>query len=84
MAIKKLDKLPKRKVTVDELLGLDNINKLISDLDKRKASIEEIIVIYTDSDNNIIWKALGLDFSRMLSLFEQVKYGEIIRAQGDD
>jgi hypothetical protein len=74
MKIKRLDKLPKRKVTIDELLELSDIQDILNDISEAKSDIEEIVVIYT-SGKNVHWIANGLLLSRILWLIETVKQG---------
>ncbi len=41
-------KLPKRVTTVEDVLASDEINYILSDLNKEKPHISDLIVIYTD------------------------------------
>ncbi len=70
MSVKRLDKLPKRKVTVDEILGRDEISDIISDMKEYEAEIEDIVVIWSDG-KNIQWHS-NVCLSRLLLLLEQV------------
>ncbi len=51
MAIKNLSKLPKRKVTVDELLFTDDVRDLLRELFEKRNEIDQIVVAYTDKGN---------------------------------
>ena len=48
--IKKLDKLPKRKVTVDELIHADDIVDLLQGIYENRTKIDQFVLIYTDDD----------------------------------
>jgi len=51
--IKSISKLPRRKVTVDELLDLDNKNEVIAYLDENKDKIYNLCCIIEWKDGNI-------------------------------
>lgn len=70
--IRNLSKLPKRKVTVDELLELDNINDLLTHINNVKADISELVIIYT-TGTNILWNTAGTTASRLIYLLEHTK-----------
>jgi len=72
MKVRRLDKLPKRKVTVDESLGLSDIQGILDDVPK--GEIDELLVIYTSKDS-FYWVANGISLSRVLWLIESVKHG---------
>ncbi len=50
MAIKRLDKLPKRKLTIDEILRSDDISDLLKDLYDKRHEIDQFVLIYTDHE----------------------------------
>ena len=70
--IRRLDKLPKRKVTVDDLLDRDNITRAIDGIAEEVPDIDEFIGIFT-RDGNICWRSSGLPVSRTIYLMEMVK-----------
>ena len=73
-AIRNLSKLPKRKVTVDELLGYDNIIGMASELIEEADNIEELIIIKTLKNTDIItYETNGLMRSKILWLLESIK-----------
>jgi len=72
MKVRRLDKLPKRKVTVDEILGLSDIQGILDDVPK--GEIDELLVIYTSKDS-FYWVANGISPSRVLWLIESMKHG---------
>ncbi len=65
-------KLPKRKVTVDELLECDDINDVITDLHEKKNDIKEYIFIWTDQEDIIRWNYRS-DIARALLILERFK-----------
>ena len=70
--IKKTGKLPRRKVSIDELLELDDINAVIAYLVDRKASIESICcVIKTDGDLQV--KATSMPLFDAVAMLEMAK-----------
>ena len=76
MSIKNLSKLPKRKVTIDELLSLDTIVDIAGDIIDDKNDIEELLVIYTHwDDDSVFYSVNGVSKSRMSWLMECVKHG---------
>ena len=75
MKVRRLDKMPKRKVTVDDLLGLDTVKGIIGDLDADKADIDELVVIYSKRNGkNFTFMINGLPESRVVYMCEMVKY----------
>lgn len=76
MRVKNLSKLPKRKVTVDDLLGFDTIVDIAGDIVDDKENIEELLVIYTHlDDDSVFYSANKVSSSRMVWLMERVKHG---------
>ncbi len=76
MRVKNLSKLPKRKVTVDDLLGFDTVVDIAGDLVDDKENIEELLVIYTHrNEDSVYWFGNGLSKSRKVWLMECVKHG---------
>ncbi len=74
MKVRRLDKLPKRKVTVDDLLGLDTIKNIISDLDAGKSNIDELLVIYSERDGTAFtYMVNGQAPSRIVYMLECIK-----------
>jgi hypothetical protein len=53
----RIKKLPKNIKTIDDLLAVDNINDILSDIIKEKSHIKDLVIIYTDSnDDSINWQ----------------------------
>ncbi len=76
MRVRNLNKLPKRKVTVDDLLGFDTIVDIAGDLVDDKENIEELVVIFTHrGENSVSWYGNGLSKSRISWLMDCVKCG---------
>jgi len=71
--IRRLDKLPKRKVTIDEILDLTDKQEIIDILIENKDKIGEILVIYT-IDGEINWTSNGMVTSRFNYLLDRVKH----------
>jgi len=42
--------MPKRVVTVDEVLGVDDLVDLLQDVYERRSEVEEFVLIYTDKE----------------------------------
>ena len=76
--IRDLSKLPKRKVSVDDLLGFDNINDLIAWVNEEKPNILEAVVILS-LDGQIAWKSTGLPLSRLIYLLKAVEHEELAK-----
>ena len=74
--IKNLNKLPKTKVTVDDILVLDDINRVFNRIDKSKASMKNIIVIYSNG-NDVQWDSSNITLGEMVFMMEQVKIAEL-------
>ncbi len=75
MKVRRLDKMPKRKVTIDDLLVLDTVKEIIGDLDADKSDIEELVVIFSKrNDKNFTFMINGLPESRVVYMCEMVKY----------
>ena len=73
MSVKRLDKLPKRKVTVDELIYRSDIIDVISDLYERRETIkDELLAMWNDEDGFLHYTYTGTK-SRLLWLLEKVK-----------
>lgn len=76
-------KLPKSKrVTVSDLLGEDDVNRILNELIKIKHDISSLIVIYEDREGWVKWKDAGYTTDEMVGTLEKVKVLEITR--GDD
>ena len=55
--ITKSAKIPKRVMTVNDILARDDVNGILADLDKLKPNIKTLIVIYLDNkDNKYHWR----------------------------
>ncbi len=71
--ITRLDKLPKRKITVDELLGRQDITKILTETLEKRNDIDELLVIYTDNGKGINWCSSKAATSRLIYVMEIVK-----------
>lgn len=73
--IKRLDKLPKRKVTINELLDISDLVTMVDDIAKLAGDIEELVIVYTlKSGTTVNWKANGIPESRAMYLLELIKH----------
>lgn len=79
--IKRLDKLPKRKVTVSQLLETEEINSTLNDFYECAQEADEFIGICC-KDNRINW-TYNASLSRQLWLLERVKYCILQEASGE-
>ena len=76
-------KLPKsKKVTVDDLLGQDDVNKVLNEVIKVKKDITGIIIIYENDEGWVKWKAAGFNSDEMVGTLEKVKVLEITTDYG--
>uniref|UniRef100_A0A6M3KBY5 Uncharacterized protein n=1 Tax=viral metagenome TaxID=1070528 RepID=A0A6M3KBY5_9ZZZZ len=74
MKPRKLDNLPKRKVTVDDLLEVDEVNSVLKDIVDEKYDIDELIVIYSKKRcEGFTYITNGMHHSRIVYMFEAVK-----------
>jgi hypothetical protein len=69
MKIRRLDKLPKRKVTVDELLDRADIQEIKEEL--QTLDTDELLVIYSQGEK-ISWRS-NMTISRLVYLIEVIK-----------
>ena len=73
--VKRLDKMPKRKVTVDDLLDTIDTTEIISNLSEWKQDIDEVLVVFTKRDENFIsWRTNGMSIERQVYFLECIKY----------
>lgn len=70
--VRSLEKLPKRKVTVDDILGCEDIMSVIGDLEKDHLDFNEILVIASTEDG-LQWRHSGMSLSRLIYVMEKVK-----------
>lgn len=75
MAIKDLGKMPKRKVTVADILHLDGINEVLAYLQEHKHEISTMVlwVQWRDGDRGQ-WMTSKASTKDVLWLIEQIKY----------
>ena len=71
-------KLPRKVVTVDDVLSSLEVNKLLEEVVKNKSKIKDLIIIYKDSEDNVIWNNTCMNQSEMVGLLEQVKMWTVI------
>ncbi len=88
MKIKSLSKLPKRKVTISEILGRDEIVKILDEMSECSADIEELIIIYTtknkdniNCENTVNWGTSTMKMSRIIYCLESMKYSLLAEAE---
>ena len=53
MGIKSLSKIPKRKVTVDEILDEDGINFVLNEVNKNKGKCQIVMALWIDEEGII-------------------------------
>jgi hypothetical protein len=70
--MRRLDKLPKRRVTVTELLNQDGIKELLDGVSEHINEIEDLIIIYTCGGK--IFRYDNTDMIRLIQLLETVKF----------
>ena len=73
MKIKNISKLPKRKVTMEELLGKEEIKDVFDDVLDERDKTEEVLFIWGNG-KYIQWRSSGLSISRQIYIMEMVKY----------
>ena len=85
MHVKDLAKMPKRKVTVDDLLHLDGINEVLSYLQDKKHEISNMVlwVQWRDGDHGQ-WVTSWATSKEILWLLEQIKYRLLQKAMEVD
>ena len=71
--IKNLSNLPKRKVTVEDILYREDIEVVLADINKDKESYTELLAITACDDGTIQWRHSNLPDSRMIYMMEIVK-----------
>ncbi len=72
--IKNLERMPRRKVTIDDVLWRDDIDSTIKDVIEGKENFTELICIGVTSDNKIWWRHSGMLESRIIYVTEVVKH----------
>lgn len=75
MKVRRLDKMPRRKVTVGDLLDRDTVKHIIDDIVEHLNDIEDIVVIYTYGDS--IYHSHNVDGVRFIQLLETVKFDKL-------
>ena len=63
----------RKKITIDDLLGLSDINDVLSNIEQDKHSKMELISVWSTKDDKIAWSSNGITASRIIYLFEIVK-----------
>ena len=85
MNIKDLAKMPKRKVTVSEILRLDGINDVINYLEERKADIGTLIIgIQWEGGGSGTWLTNRATRPEVAWLLDQIKYQLLQEAMEED
>ena len=69
----KLEKLPKRKVTVDELIRTDDFTDFLKNIHEHRSEVDQVVVIYTDDGAipHFWWHGTK---ERLLWILEQAKF----------
>jgi len=82
MKVRNLSKLPRRRVTVDDVLGTDDVVTLISELSENRHIMDELVVIYKLRDMNFFhFLTNGMPESRLVYVIDSVKHSIL---SGDD
>ncbi len=71
--VRDLSKMPKRKVTVEDVLHREDIESVLADMVKDKEEYNEILAIAGRSDGTIMWRHSGMTTSRMIYFMELLK-----------
>lgn len=81
MKIRSLAKLPKRKITPEEILGADDITDCLKDLYDKRYDIDQFILIYTDKASvpHVYWQGTK---ERIVYALENAKF-EILKGDYD-
>ena len=75
MKVKNLSKLPKRKVTVDDLLGADRVVDTLEEIYEERHDLDEFIIIHTSRKHSgIAYQTNGMAESRIIYFLEAAKY----------
>ena len=76
MKIRSLSKLPKRKVTIDDLLNSDKVTEMLDDIYQERHDIEELVIIHTSrAHSGLAMEVNGIDQSRLVGILEALKHG---------
>jgi hypothetical protein len=81
--ITNLNKLPKRKITIDELLDVDGITDLIDDIYQKRLEIDQFVFIYTDKDSSVKAYYQG-NRERILYALEKTKFDILSESTNDE
>lgn len=74
--IKNLSKLPKRKVTIEEILGSDRVAEMLDEIYDERHDIDELIIIHTSRKHSgMAFSVNGVTESRIIAMLEGVKFG---------
>ena len=73
MKVKRLDKLPKRKVFIDDLFQKTDTDEAIETLIEDKNNLEDLVIFYTTPTNGV-YLSNGLSKERMVYLLEHLKF----------
>ena len=70
--LKRLDRLPKRKVTVDDLLGRSDLVDAMNEFVEERDNMEEFVGLWV-ADGRILWITSNMSISRMNYLLDMCK-----------
>lgn len=73
--IRRLDKLPRRKLTIGDILNSDTLVGMIKDLEAERADIDEFVILYSKkNDDHFYFMANGCPESRIIYMCEAIKH----------
>ncbi|KKN21271.1 hypothetical protein LCGC14_0927020 [marine sediment metagenome] len=73
MKVKNLNKLPKRKITVNDIIISEDIKDAVDDFNDMKSSFRELLFISVDDEGFVCWRHSDMSLSRMIYVMEIVK-----------
>ena len=73
MKSNKSNKLPKRKITIDEILGADDINAVVNYIQEKKPEILHLVCLIRTRDGVIDAKSNGISTWEVVTLLEMTK-----------
>lgn len=71
--IKKVNKLPKRNITIDDLLQFDDVNAVLDYLVERKTEIEDICCVVQLANGSLEVKATNMSLATAVAMLEMAK-----------
>jgi hypothetical protein len=80
--IKNLRRIPKRKVTVDELLGRDDAVKRLDEVSPLLLDAKSALVLILNPDDTWEWRTFGLSNAEAVYYLEYIK-NEILNSEDE-